>query len=224
MKLSSPKLITSNALTRRKLIMGGAAAASSLILPHKAPAGIAGTLCLPTGGTGAGGNYSYDEDFSDATPLDDAPGEKRVQLRAAQTGSIFNDVFYRDGAYVPEALEKWNYVCRDWRNNEVKKMDPRLLDIIWDLTDQLNITAPWQLNSGYRSPSSNAELRRQGKGAAKNSQHLYGRANDLVNPQKSPGDIYNKAIQLRDKRGWGGCGRYGSFTHIDTRSWVAQWG
>lgn len=81
---------------------------------------------------------------------------------------------------------------------------------------------PVVIASGYRCPEYNAQLRAQGVAAARRSQHLYGRAADIRVPGVSPAAVADAA-----ERGFGfvsGIGRYGSFTHVDVRSWHARWG
>jgi len=67
-----------------------------------------------------------------------------------------------------------------------------------------------KINSGYRSPQYNEQLRREGKGAAKDSYHTMGRAFDIG------GGTIETAIQAF-KAGFTGFGMYRTFLHIDTR-------
>ena len=40
--------------------------------------------------------------------------------------------FKRNGRYDQAGLNKINRFLRDWRRNEPTKMDPRLLDLVWE--------------------------------------------------------------------------------------------
>ena len=209
------KLIKTPYLSRRKLLMAGAAASVPLIAPRALDAGIGGAICVPGGGGGygtSGGVGDFDDSFIGEVPMD-GPGERSVYLLNPRNGETFNRTFVVDGQYVPEAIEAYNWFARDWRDNEPRSMDPGILDIIWKMTEMLGVTAPWKMTSGYRSPSSNAKV-----GGAKNSYHMRGRANDLQHTQRSPRAVYATAMKIKA----GGVGRYNSFTHIDTgphRTW-----
>lgn len=66
------------------------------------------------------------------------------------------------------------------------------------------------ITSGCRCPEYNAEI-----GGSKNSQHLYGRAADIVVPNV---DAWTVQQYCEDELIPSGLGSYDSFTHIDTRS------
>jgi hypothetical protein len=78
---------------------------------------------------------------------------------------------------------------------------------------------PLEIVSGYRSPQKNASL----PGAAKNSQHLYGRAVDIKGAINMPKEQRDLIIQLAPKYGFQGIGNYKSGKlHLDTgpsRTW-----
>ena len=75
-------------------------------------------------------------------------------------------------------LEKLNWFLRDWRLNESTKMDPKLFDIIWQVYRESGSQQPVDVLSGYRSPQTNAMLRRRSRQVAEHSQHMEGRAID----------------------------------------------
>ena len=49
-------------------------------------------------------------------------------------------VYKRNGRYDPEGLRKINIILRDWRRNEPTKMDPRLLDLVWEAYHEAGAT------------------------------------------------------------------------------------
>jgi hypothetical protein len=80
--------------------------------------------------------------------------------------------------------------------------------------------AALHINSGYRSPNHNRNV-----GGATNSQHLYGRAADISVSGYSPRQVADKIDELMraGTMKHGGLGRYNTFTHIDTRGYMARW-
>lgn len=76
------------------------------------------------------------------------------------------------------------------------------------------------INSGYRSPAHNAAV-----GGAKNSQHVQGKAADIVVSGMTPSQVKAKIEQLinQGKMKQGGIGKYSSFVHYDTRGYAARW-
>ncbi|MEJ0059591.1 MAG: DUF882 domain-containing protein [Terricaulis sp.] len=87
-----------------------------------------------------------------------APSARTLSLVNTHTGESFSDAFWENGAYVPDALAAINGVMRDHRSGEVHTIDSRLLDMLSDLKLQLGATAPYQIISGYRSPTTNAAM------------------------------------------------------------------
>lgn len=96
------------------------------------------------------------------------------------------------------------------------------LDKLQSLRDRLR--KPLILTSAYRSPEHNENLRRQGKGAAKNSPHMRGIAFDVRMDNHDPWEFENAARSV----GFTGFGFYpkSGFMHIDTgpaREWGTRW-
>ena len=82
------------------------------------------------------------------------------------------------------------------------------------------IGKPISINSGYRSQEYNASI-----GGAKNSQHIMGRAADIVVKGMSPLAVHT-TIELLIEKGdmlQGGLGLYDSFVHYDIRGTKARW-
>jgi len=147
--------------------------------------------------------------------------ERALSFYNTHTGEDLNRaVFWANGKYVPEHLQQINYILRDHRTNEIKKIDPGLMDLLYFLQQYLRTDAPLHIISGYRSNSSNAKLRRSSTGVAKKSLHIRGQAIDLRIPGRNLRDVCNVAITMAR----GGVGYYpdSEFVHLDTgpfRTW-----
>ena len=85
------------------------------------------------------------------------------------TGERLSVTYWADGAYLAEELSAIDCLLRDFRSGDVKTIDPRLLDRLYQLRRAMRSTAPFEVVSGYRSPATNAALRRKSKAVAKNS-------------------------------------------------------
>ncbi|MCB1562110.1 MAG: DUF882 domain-containing protein [Alphaproteobacteria bacterium] len=143
----------------------------------------------------------------------------KVSFHHAHTGESFNGVYRVGDKYLPEAFERINYILRDFRTGEAFPMDPRVLDIASRIQAKMGLSTPFEVLSGYRSPKTNAMLRRVSTGVAKNSFHMYGQAMDLR--------VAGRTRKLRDTAKSlraGGVGYYpkSGFVHVDTgniRTW-----
>lgn len=118
-------------------------------------------------------------------------------------------------------LKKLDYLLRDKRNNQVHKMDPRLFNKFYQIQNNLGLTrTEIQIICGYRSPSSNAAMRKKSRGVASNSYHMRGQAIDFRIDGVPLAKVKNAAESLNN----GGVGYYpnSNFVHIDTGS-VRTW-
>ncbi|MGA8495012.1 MAG: DUF882 domain-containing protein [Xanthobacteraceae bacterium] len=152
-----------------------------------------------------------------------AEGDTRtISLHHIHTDEDITITFKRDGRYDDAALEKLNWFLRDWREGEATKMDPHLIDLVWEVQREAGNKAPIWVVCGYRSPATNAMLRHRSAGVARFSQHMLGRAMDFYIPGVPLDEV--RAMGLRLARG--GVGFYptsGSpFVHMDTGS-VRMW-
>lgn len=144
-----------------------------------------------------------------------APRERTVKLYNPNTGETLHTVYWtpRDG-YRSEVLQQLNWLLRDHHNDQVKSIDPVLLDQLYALQTMIDLTMPFHVISAYRSPSTNAELCRVSRRVARNSYHLQGRAVDIRIPGRSVATLQRAAMSLQA----GGVGYYpqSDFIHIDT--------
>jgi uncharacterized protein YcbK (DUF882 family) len=146
-----------------------------------------------------------------------ASGEARtLSLFNIHTKEAVTVTFKKDGRYDPDALKQLNHFMRDWRKDEARDMDPELIDLIWTLHKELGSQEPVKLICGYRSAATNESLRRKGGGQAKASQHILGKAADIVFPDVPVKTLRNSALVQE----WGGVGYYPTsgvpFVHVDT--------
>ena len=145
---------------------------------------------------------------------------RRAVLDNLHTGEAFNEVYYANGSYLPDALAEATRVMRDWRTGDEHFIDPGLFDALSAIRHRVQSPAPFQIISGYRSPRTNAMLRGDGHGVAEHSQHLLGKAIDIRLQGVDLRHLRNAALDL----GAGGVGYYPSsnFVHVDTGR-VRQW-
>ena len=127
-----------------------------------------------------------------------------------------------DGQYDPGVLEKLNWFLRDWRRDEPTKMDPRLFDTIWEVYRESGSQQPIEVMSAYRSPETNAMLRRRSREVAEHSQHILGKAMDQHYMDVPMSRIREIAMRLQR----GGVGFYPTagtpFVHMDVGG-VRHW-
>jgi uncharacterized protein YcbK (DUF882 family) len=134
--------------------------------------------------------------------------------------------FRTGGHYDGATLERLNWFLRDWRTDEPTKMDPRLFDALWEAYRSAGRNTgpddPIVVVSAYRSPATNAMLRRRSSAVAEHSQHILGKAMDSTMPGLSMEKL--REIAMRMQRG--GVGYYPNantpFVHIDVGG-VRHW-
>ncbi len=146
---------------------------------------------------------------------------RRVKMYSGRTGESVDTIYWVEGEYIPEVLKEMNHFLRDWRTGTVTKMDPRNLDILAAAHRLMDVSEPYMLLSGYRSPQTNAMLRSKSRGVAKHSLHMVGQAADLRLKSRSVGQMAKAAEACAS----GGVGRYprSNFVHMDCGP-VRHWG
>ena len=156
-----------------------------------------------------------------AQPSSDASQEHRLRLYNTHTGERLDIVFRRDDRYIPDALAKLDYFLRDHNTGDVRHFDPRLYDIIADLTASVGHPGgEIDIVCGYRTPSTNESLRAHTTGVAKNSLHIQAEAIDLRMPGIDTLKLRRAALALR--RGGVGYYPHSDFIHVDVGR-VRQW-
>ena len=152
--------------------------------------------------------------------LPPASGERVLSFYNTHTGEHTRATYWADGEYVASELATLDQLLRDFRSGEVAAMDRRLFDLLYDLQQLTAASGTFQVISGYRSPATNAQLRRHSDGVAQNSLHTRGQAIDIRLAGVELRDLHRAALSLRA----GGVGYYANsgFIHVDTgrvRAW-----
>ncbi|MGH6915317.1 MAG: DUF882 domain-containing protein [Geminicoccales bacterium] len=139
---------------------------------------------------------------------------RTLAFYSIHTTESLTAVYREDGHYVEEGLAAIDRELRDYRTGEVRRIDPKLLDVLYELCRALAHDGPIHVISGYRSPATNAMLARQSTKVAKNSYHMRGRAIDIRLPGRRLEAVRDAAIRLA----LGGVGYYplSDFVHLDT--------
>jgi uncharacterized protein YcbK (DUF882 family) len=155
----------------------------------------------------------------DATAL----GETRtLSFHHTHSEEDLTVTFKRNGRYDEDALQELNHYLRDWRSQDQTTMDRHLFDILWEVYRDVDAKKPIQIVSAYRSPATNAMLRRRSSGVARFSQHMLGHAMDFFIPDVPLEQIRFAGLRLQR----GGVGFYptsGSpFVHLDTGN-IRHW-
>jgi uncharacterized protein YcbK (DUF882 family) len=147
---------------------------------------------------------------------------RTISMHHIHTDENITITYKKDGKYDPEALKKLNWFLRDWRQNKAVEMDPRTIDLLWEMHAELGSKVPIEIICGHRSEATNNMLRRTVGGQAKRSKHMTGQAIDATFP-----DVPLKQLRWSATiRQVGGIGYYPTsgvpFVHVDTgpvRAW-----
>jgi uncharacterized protein YcbK (DUF882 family) len=141
--------------------------------------------------------------------------ERAISIYNIHTGELLSKfIYWQDGNYIKEALDEINVLLRDYRTDEVKEIDPQVIDQAFAINRKFSINRPFEIFSGYRTEETNEELRHLSRRGARHSLHIEGRAIDLRLPGVPIKTLRAAALSLRT----GGVGYYPSrgFVHIDT--------
>ncbi len=139
--------------------------------------------------------------------------QRSLSLVHTHTGERLSSVYFQNGEYQPDELSRINQLLRDFRTGDVHSIAPATLDILADLRTLADRDEPYEVICGYRSPQTNAALRRRSHGVAEHSLHLQGRAIDV----RLPGFSTRRLRELALGMGRGGVGFYpqSDFVHLD---------
>ncbi|MCH9690679.1 MAG: DUF882 domain-containing protein [Gammaproteobacteria bacterium] len=146
--------------------------------------------------------------------------DRILSMRNLHTGEHLDAAYWVRDDYLKSGLKQFNKLLRDHRANEITRMEPKLLDLVYQLKEKLNYNGEIEVISGYRSAKTNASLRARSKGVARKSYHMRGMAMDLRMPGVSLANLRQAAIGLQ----LGGVGYYpkSNFVHVDVGP-VRRW-
>src|SRR5271165_4821330 len=86
--------------------------------------------------------------------------EHLLLLYNTHTGERIAIVYRRCNQYIPDALPKLDYFLRDHRTGDVHHYDPRVYDVLSDLTSSIGHPgSEIDIICGYRTSSTNESLR-----------------------------------------------------------------
>jgi uncharacterized protein YcbK (DUF882 family) len=121
-------------------------------------------------------------------------------------------------------IEK-NFNISEFKCKDGTEVPPEYIHNVTELCSHLQtlrdfINKPIIIISGYRSPNYNKSI-----GSRTTSQHLLGKAADIIVPGVTPLEIRDTIIKLikegRMKKG--GVGLYDKFVHYDVRGFNTRW-
>ncbi|MTH94842.1 DUF882 domain-containing protein [Roseibium sp. RKSG952] len=162
---------------------------------------------------------------SAGTLLSDIP----LRLYNAHTKERYDIELFVNGGWNKAALLVCDWMMRDWRQTETVQCDRQLYAAMYVVQRHFSADSPIIVNSGYRSSTTNENLRKRAlkktggkitlEVPAVNSLHIKGKALDFEIK-----GVSNKALAKKVKElEFGGVGRYPGFVHMDTGR-VRQWG
>lgn len=149
-----------------------------------------------------------------------AADARQLSFYHTHTRQNLDVVYYQNGEYVDSALDEINRFLADFRTGDFAEMDPKLLDILYDVRNELDSDGRYEVISAYRSPKTNKMLRSSSGGVAKNSQHMLGNAIDVRLRGVPTEDLRDTALEM--KRGGVGFYKQSDFVHMDTGR-VRRW-
>lgn len=148
--------------------------------------------------------------------------DRLLMMSNPHTGEKIRTVYWTpiDG-YIRESLDLVSKFMRDFRQNQVKPIDPALLDIVHAVMLNIGKGKRLEVMSGYRSPKTNQMLSRRSKNVAKKSYHMRAKAMDFQVKNVSSKQLRQIALALKA----GGVGYYpgSNYIHVDSgpvRTWT----
>lgn len=147
---------------------------------------------------------------------------RTLKLYNIHTKERADITFKRGNRFDQNGLNQVNRFLRDWRQNEPTKMDPQVIDLLWEVYQQVGGREPIHVVSAYRSPRTNNMLRSRSSGVAEKSQHTLGKAIDFYIPGVKLSTLRAAGLRMEG----GGVGYYPTsgapFVHLDVGN-VRHW-
>ena len=150
----------------------------------------------------------------------DSGDARTLKFYHTHTLETLDVTYYENGLYLLEPMEQLRAFLADWRNGDQHEIEPKLMDILWEIQRVTGNNDTYEVISAYRSMETNRYLRGKSKGVAQNSQHLLGKAIDVRLRGLDTRKLRDTALALK----LGGVGYYEKtdFVHVDTGR-VRRW-
>ena len=157
----------------------------------------------------------------------DPVAERRVVMVYPYNGERLDVVYFHNGHYDAEAMQKIDRLFRDRHANVAGKIDPELIDYLVDIRTRLGLppTVTFEILSGYRTKETNARLAWSNHNVAPESLHIHGWAVDFRVP-----DVDGRAIcEIAKTMQRGGVAYYPNDNHVhvdlgNIRTWKGKRG
>jgi uncharacterized protein YcbK (DUF882 family) len=150
-----------------------------------------------------------------------AARERSLELKNTHTGEAVTVAFGAMSALAASTVAKLEHVLRDHRSGDSHPMDRALYQQLVELAELAGAEPRYEIISGYRSPTTNANLANNSSGVARRSLHMEGRAIDVRLKGVRCADL--RDLALGQARGGVGFYRASDFVHLDTgrvRAWA----
>ena len=149
-----------------------------------------------------------------------ASSARGLWFKHLRTEETLGATYWRNGRYDRGAMREINQIMRDWRSDDIFRMDPRNLDTIHKACVRMGSSGRVEIISGYRTAKTNAMLKRSSRGVASKSYHVTGQAIDFRLRDRTLSQTHRALLSYQN----GGVGLYSrsEFIHVDTgpiRSW-----
>lgn len=130
--------------------------------------------------------------------------------------------YFENGTYNVDVCKALSHLLADHRSGCVKSIDPKVFDLLFFIMKKIQYKGMIEIISAYRSPKTNAKMRKAGRGVAENSYHTKAKAVDVLLNGMSLRYAHAAAKAQR----MGGVGLYSQnkFLHVDTRGQLVCWG
>ena len=150
----------------------------------------------------------------------DTSDARTLKFYHTHTLETLEVTYFENGLYLLEPMEQLRAFLADWRNGDQHEIEPKLMDILWEIQRVTGNNDTYEVISAYRSMETNRYLRGKSKGVAQNSQHLLGKAIDVRLRGLDTRKLRDTALALK----LGGVGYYEKtdFVHVDTGR-VRRW-
>lgn len=176
------------------------------------------------------------ESRSIALDLIEKPANRLYDGSEKVIESLGEVVYWCDGVYVKREMEKISHFLRDRTSTGgVKPIDPKLIDVLYEIAQRLGYEGAVKIISGYRTHKSQARLVTGGNHtAARKSKHTQGTAVDFYIPgyvrlgkdkncNKCRQHLYRTAFNVLEGLKLGGLGAYcGPSLHVDVRKGIPR--